>query len=196
MGAELLRLEDTSDLDEEVQLRRGQALGFNATRFAEDGMIKPRIQVATINFPWRISDGVALVEELLEIAQPVAPTNTKWEGIQQAKKRTGLRVGKIIEALRNGEFQLGHYTNVEGYAGFCVWKTEINSMRRPKLKVSDQGLITASAFGRSVGIRASGWFKKLAAEGIPLNPLRHTRREVLINHTSFPTTSPSFTSAF
>ncbi|MEP1495727.1 hypothetical protein, partial [Pseudophaeobacter sp.] len=132
---------------------------------AEDGMIKPRIQVATINSPWRISDGIALVEELLEIAQPVAPTNTKWEGIQQAKKRTGLWVGKIIEALRNGELQLGHYTNVEGYAGFCVLKTEINGMRPPKQKVTDQEFLTAYAFGRSVGIRISGWFKKLAAEG-------------------------------
>jgi hypothetical protein len=132
---------------------------------AEDGVIKPRIQVATINFPWRISDGLALVEELLGIAQPVAPTNAKWEGIHQAKKRTGLRVGKIIEALRNGGLQLGHYSNIDGYAGFCVLKAEINSMRPPKLKVADHGLITAYTFGRSVGIRASGWFKKLAAEG-------------------------------
>lgn len=72
---------------------------------------------------------------------------------------------KIIEALRNGGLQLGHYTNIDGYAGFCVLKTEINSMRRPKLKVADHGLITAYAFGRSVGIRTSGWFKKLAAGG-------------------------------
>ena len=105
------------------------------------------------------------MEELLGIAQPVAPTNTKWEGIQQAKKRTGLRVGKIIEALRNGGLQLGHYTNVEGYAGFCVLKTEINGMRPPKQKVTDQGFLTASAFGRSVGIRTSGWFKKTRGRG-------------------------------
>ena len=130
---------------------------------AEDGMLAPRISIPTIKSPWRASDGIAFVRELQKMAVPIEPTDKLWEGIQQAKSRSSLRVGAIISAVRDGTLQLGRRTHLEGYNAFCVLKAEIDEMRPQSPAKPDQALITAAAFGRSVGIRTQGWFEGLAA---------------------------------
>ncbi|WP_157063859.1 hypothetical protein [Phaeobacter sp. 11ANDIMAR09] len=84
---------------------------------AENGVIKPRIQVATINSPWRISDGIALVEELLGIAQPVAPTNTNGEGIQQAKSAQVCGLGRSSKPCEMVNFSSGTTLTLKAMLG-------------------------------------------------------------------------------
>ena len=76
-----------------------------------------------------------------------------------------MRVGTIISAVRDGKLQLGRRTHIEGYTGLCVLKTEIDEMRLQNQTESDETLITAAAFGRSVGVRTQRWFEGLAAAG-------------------------------
>ena len=138
---------------------------FQLKSLKADGILIPRINVQTIKSPWRPADGVALVEELGSLAVSVTPSDSRWETIQLAKKRSTIGVGAIITAARNGQLQLGRYSNVIGYAGFCVMKSQIDALRPAKQKQHASGHVTPAVFGRSIGIRDSGWFETLVAGG-------------------------------
>lgn len=132
---------------------------------AEDKVLRPRIDIATIKLPWRVSDGLALVAELQELASSIDPSDERWEGIQQAKSRSGLRVGFIIAAIRAQQLQIGRREDLGGYAGFSVLKSEIDELKSPKIDQSVTPMVSAAVFGRSVGMRSKGWFEKLYATG-------------------------------
>ena len=143
-----------------------------------DGILIPRIKVQTIKSPWRLVDGVALVEELGSLAVSVTPSDSRWETIQLAKKRSTIGVGAIIAAARNGRLQLGRYSNVIGYAGFCVMKSQIDALCPAKQKQHANGYVTPAVFGRSVGIRDRGWFESLVDGGhTPATRMRGVEKE-------------------
>lgn len=125
----------------------------------------PRIDIPTINSPWRVSDGLELVAELRAIAIEVNPTDKSWESIQQAQKRTGLLVGVMIAAIRDDRIKVGCRLDVVGYAGLAVLKAEIDLMAPQKTKMEPHSLLTAAAFARSVGMRTEGWFQSLVTAG-------------------------------
>ncbi len=132
---------------------------------AEDGLLAPRIDIPKVKTLWCASDGITLVGELQKLAGLIEPSDKQWEGVQQAKKRSGLHIGTIIAALRGGKLQLGQRMDIKGYAGLYVQKSEIDQMRLQKQEPAYRNLITAAAFGRSVGIRTQGWFEKLVDAG-------------------------------
>ncbi len=81
------------------------AQGNGATRaelisLGSDGILLPRTKVPTIKSPWRLSDGLALVQELESLAVPLDADPTGWETIQHVHKRLGLSVGQVIAAIR------------------------------------------------------------------------------------------------
>ena len=144
------------------------AMGATRSQFASlaaDGVLVPRIDIPTIKSPWRVSDGLALVAELKEMAVPIDPTGKSWESIQRAKSRASINVGTIIAAIRDGRLKLGQRKDVKGYAGFCVLKAEINGLALKTRPVPSDSHMTAAAFGRSVGKRGQGWFEGLSAAG-------------------------------
>ena len=142
-----------------------------------DRILIPRINVPTIKSPWRLAEGLALVEELGALAVSVTPSDSRWETIQFAKKRSTIGVGVIIAAAHNGQLQLGRYSNVIGYAGFCVMKSQIDALSPPKQKQHANGYVTPAVFGRSVGIRDRGWFESLVAGGhTPATRMPHPTR--------------------
>lgn len=132
---------------------------------AEDNVLRPRIDIPTIKLPWRVSDGLALVAELQEMALSTDPTDIRWEGIQQAKSRSGLRVGTIIAAIRARRLRIGRREDLRGYAGFSVLKTEIDGLKPSNQEQSVRPVVSAAVFGRSVGMRGNGWFEKLYTTG-------------------------------
>ncbi|AXI47896.1 hypothetical protein C1J03_18920 [Sulfitobacter sp. SK012] len=143
-----------------------RAMGAKKGQFASlaiDGVLVPRINIPTINSPWRKSDGIALVAELQAMAVRIEPSDKRWEGIQEAKNRSDLSVGKIIAGLRAGNLKLARRTDLEGYAALCVLKEEIDRMKSQEQEAAGGPLITAATFGRSVGVRTQGWFESLAA---------------------------------
>ncbi|WP_144055647.1 hypothetical protein [Octadecabacter antarcticus] len=159
----------------------GMELAMGATRaqfvsLAADGVLTPRIDVPTIKLPWRVSDGLALVVELKEMAEPVEPSDQHWESIQSAKSRSSISVGTIVAAVRDGRLRLGLRTDVAGYAGFCVLKMDINGMDQSIRLETGHSHVTAAAFGRSVGKRGQSWFKRLSVAGpTPTTHLPHPK---------------------
>jgi TniQ len=158
--AEVPTLVGPTEMQRVMGATQGQLMSL-----AEDGVLAPRINIPTINSPWRPTDGIALIAELQELSVPIESSDKRWEGIQQAKKRSGVRVGAIITSLREGKLQLGRRTDLEGYAGFCVLMEEIDQMSRQKQDPAELTFLTAAVFGRSVGMRTQGWFERLAAAG-------------------------------
>lgn len=94
-----------------------------------------------------------MVAALDAIAETVEVVDKRWEIIQQAKRRTGLLVGEVIAAIRGGRIQIGMFDRIAGYAGLCVLKLEIDGMRPSPHDPNQNPMITATAFGREVGIR-------------------------------------------
>ncbi len=144
------------------------AMGATRSQFASlvaDGILVPRIDIPTIKSPWRVSDGLMLVAELMEMAVPVDPTDKHWECIQRAKSRASIKVGTIIAAIRDGRLNLGRRTDVKGYASFCVLKAEINGLAPKTRPAPNHSHMTAAAFDRSIGKRGEGWFERLSAAG-------------------------------
>ncbi len=131
----------------------------------DSGILKPFIGNPKIKAPWRLHDGVQLVEELEELSVPVGSFGDRWEGVSQSKNRTRLSVETIIAAIRDRSIRLGKCHDLRGYAAFRVSKFEIDELRKSISALNSTDLITAAAFGRSVGMRDQGWFESLAAAG-------------------------------
>jgi hypothetical protein len=165
-----------------IEMRKAMGATLPQLKSLEaDGVLVPRIDISTIKSPWRIGDGLELVEELDALACSVSSSDDRWETIQMAKKRSNVGVGAIIAAARSGQLQLGRYSDVVGYAGFCVLKSEIDTIaplkhQQRKSFAAQKGHVSPAAFGRSVGIRESGWFETLFHGGhTPATRLPHPK---------------------
>ena len=166
-----------------IEMRKAMGATLSQLKSLEaDGVLVPRIDISTIKSPWRIADGLDLVKELDALAYSVSSSDGRWETLQMAKKRSDMGVGATIAAARKGQLQLGRYSDVVGYAGFCVLKAQIDEMAPVKQKklesnAAKEGYVTPAVFGRSVGIRESGWFEALFVGGhTPATRLPHPIR--------------------
>lgn len=136
----------------------------------DDGVLVPRIAKSKIKSPWRIADGLDLLSELDALAVSISEGKDGWEDIQSASKRKRLRVGNIIEAVRQAELTLGRVNATTGYRFLMVMKAEINEMAQQVAqsrfhnREASNG-IPASAFARSIGMRSEGWFQSLFEAG-------------------------------
>jgi hypothetical protein len=130
----------------------------------EDGVLLPFTRVSTTKARWRLRDGQALLEELTARATPVAGSDGRWERLQDAKVRTGIKVGSMIAAIRAGQIQLGQREGVEGYRSLSVLKEHIEAMAG-SAAASAPFTISVAAFGRSMAIRDGNRFTALAEAG-------------------------------
>lgn len=136
----------------------------------EDRILIPRISQSKIDSPWRIADGVALLNELTALSSDIPIDDSGWEDIQGASKRKRLKVGDIIAAVRRREISLGRMPGTFGYRHFIVPKLEIDKLvshgsktrfhTRPAVNAT-----SAAAFARSIGMRGDGWFNALFDAG-------------------------------
>ncbi len=135
---------------------------------ASDGVLVPRTQLSGIKSPWRISDGVALVDEIESLARTVSENDRHWETIQMARRRTGVAVGTIIAAIRGGDICVGQRDGHAGYRGFVVLRAEIDRLlpaQPVKGAKEAEELTPAAAFARTIGLRERGKFRSFLAEG-------------------------------
>jgi hypothetical protein len=136
----------------------------------DDDVLVPRIAKSKIKSPWRIADGLDLLSELDALALIIGEGMDGWEDIQSASKRKRLRVGDIIEAVRQAELTLGRVNATTGYRFLMVMKSEIDEMAKQVEQIrfhnreASNG-IPASAFARSKGMRSEGWFQSLFEAG-------------------------------
>jgi hypothetical protein len=78
-----------------IEMRR--VIGATRTELIsleEDEVLPPFTKISTIKSPWRIADGQAFIAELSNIAHDIAPDETGWETLQQARKRSAIKVGR------------------------------------------------------------------------------------------------------
>jgi hypothetical protein len=136
-----------------------------------DGVLSPRTLVPEVKAPWRLSEGLELVAELQDLAANVDVDSKRWESILLASNRVKIGVDKIITALRSRELSVGQRQGVRGYHGLCVYGPEVDTWSdRTIARSTDQaeeipGVMSAAAFGRSVGIRDKAHFLALANAG-------------------------------
>lgn len=162
--------------------------GIGATKRAlatleEDGILVPRTQAPKVIARWRMSDGLALLDELASLATRSDTSSGAWEGLQEAKKRKGVAVRHLIAQVRAGQLQLRRVRAVAGYNGFQVSVAEVNALaarleQTQPYAPAFTGTTSAAAFGRKVGIRDGGHFLALIQAGhviaqAVLNPRTH-----------------------
>lgn len=163
------------------------------------GILTPRTKIPTIKSPWRVADGLALVEELERRAVPVATDAPGWETIQLAHKRLGVGVGQIIAAIRAGGLVVGKRAGVFGYHGIVVQAAQTDHLQ-PAQTEKSEGRISAAAFARALGLRQKDAFLTLVeADHTPatqvLNPVtkrpqwRMTDADIAAFHARFTTPS-------
>ncbi|WP_416545761.1 TniQ family protein [Phaeobacter sp. JH209B] len=134
-----------------------------------DGVLAPRTKVATIKSPWRVSDGLHLLEDLERKAILLEAGTPGWETIQHVHKRAGLSVGQVIAAIRDGRLRVGKHAETFGYHGLVVNVAEVDQseLLRPREQkmAAMEGEMNAAAFARSIGVRQKGAFQALIEGG-------------------------------
>jgi hypothetical protein len=147
----------------------------------EEGILIPRTRVPKVKNPWRVSDGTALVAELTARGSPV-PEGEEWETFLRARKRTGVTLADMIAAIREDRLPVGLRAGVSGFHGIVVPKRKVDDLiplpdQVKAVSDDDQSsLVSAAAFGRSIGLRDHGGFLAMIAAGhIPARQAMNSR---------------------
>jgi hypothetical protein len=151
-----------------------EAIGATKTELAaleEEGLLIPRTRVARIKNPWRISDGLELVADLLAGATPVAEDDGAWETLLLARKRTQVSLADLVAAIRDGRLTVGQRAGVEKFHGLVVRMADVDALPPSRRRataphnIENAGMTSAASFGRSVGLRDNGNFLALVEAG-------------------------------
>ena len=151
-----------------------KAMGATRSELAalkEEGLLVPRTRDAKVKNPWRMSDGAALVSDLVTIAGPVAKNADDRETLLLARNRTKTSLSDLIAAIRNEQLAVGKQEGVPGFHGLVVSKSDVDDLSaacRPlesPAEMDPPGVMSAAEFGRTVGLRDNGNFIALIEAG-------------------------------
>ena len=152
------------------------------TALVEDGLLMPRTRVAKVKNPWRIADGVGLVEDLSFNAVPVGAMVKGWETLLVARNRYGVSIAELAEAIHENRLKVGQRIGVAGFHGLVVCREEASSLFAQRKAVPETvptemlGTVAAAEFGRSVGLRDGRTFLALVEAGhVPAQLIEHPR---------------------
>ncbi|WP_334063341.1 TniQ family protein [Limimaricola cinnabarinus] len=163
-----------------LTLRR--AMGATKREFeglVEEGVLAPRTRMPGVRHPWRLSDGLDLVDELRAKANLLSAIDDEWETLLHSGQRTGISLSALVDAIRGDRLTVAKTEGDTGFHGFVVSKAEVHTAalfeRRPEASTIDlPGEMSAAEFGRTVGLRDRGNFASLIEAG-------HTPAEIHIN---------------
>jgi len=147
----------------------------------EADVLRPRTRVKKVKNPWRISDGVLLVNELSSGAIPVQADDTRWETLLRACRRREIGLGDLIARIRDKSMTVGQRTGEAGFHGIVVPRSEVDaiaSMPRaiPEDVSEELRGMAAAEFGRSVGLRDGGVFQSMIEAGyVPASKIINPR---------------------
>ncbi|MCL4068224.1 hypothetical protein M3484_16765 [Pseudomonas sp. GX19020] len=131
------------------------------------GLLKPATTGRKLNEPWRLSDGREFLEELQALVTGSLANESGWESISLSFKRTWAPLQDIIEAIRQKKLTLATSCTSQGYHALRLNKDEVNAWfaahHDPQKDLP--GVMSAAAFGRSVGIRDKTGVQALMADG-------------------------------
>ncbi|PZX10101.1 TniQ protein [Palleronia aestuarii] len=140
------------------------------------GLLVPRIDISTVKFPWRLSDGARLLDLLRAGATRIDPADRDWEHINRARIRTGVDLRRIVEAIEEKRLRVGHRPDLAGYAGIFVCRNDVDVLKDHRSRRQRPEFPSAGEFGRSIGLRNRADFQRLVDDGhTPGTPLPNPR---------------------
>jgi hypothetical protein len=134
----------------------------------EEGLLAPRTRIPSVKNVWRISDGHGLLTKLLARAVTITADDADWETLLLTRKRTGIGLAKMMDAIDDGSLDVGTRQGVAGFHGIAVRLEQLAPLIAAKAAPdpTDGGrLQSAAAFGRSIGLRDNGSFAALIEAG-------------------------------
>ncbi|WP_439561558.1 TniQ family protein [Roseinatronobacter sp.] len=139
----------------------------------EEGLLFPRTQVEKVKKPWRILDGMALVNELSARSVPVSGDDRNWTTLLLARKQTGVSLVELVEAVRNARLKVGRRVGVVGFHGIVVRLAEVDRMATPRtlLDGAKADDVPAGNFERNVpsaGGRTINSYSRLSLKKVSL----------------------------
>ena len=146
----------------QTDMRR--AMGATEVQFdalVEEGLIAPRVRQAGMRRVWALGDGVAFLDGLLRLAQPIEAGADSWEHVQDSARRVRVPLSAIFALIEGGKLPVGRHPSLDGYGGMFVASAEVDRLFRNPQHVG----LAPSAFGVSVGVKTKGAIQSLIDQG-------------------------------
>ena len=148
-------------------------MGATAREFdglAKEAILVPLTRISGVKHPWRLSDGVGLVDELRVKAGSVDAENKEWETLLHSRNRTGVCLASLVKAIRDDLLVIAQREGEDGFHGLVVPKADVDILaladgRAGSPKIELPGEMSAAEFGRSIGLRDHGNFTALIEAG-------------------------------
>ena len=135
-------------------------------------LIRPAVDRHATKRPWDPEDGTAFLASLLRDAPGIASNDDGWEHIHMSTVRRGVPIVAVVEGVRNGRIGVGRRADLRGYAGVFVRRRDIDEV----FKSVTRSAVTASEFGRSLGLHNEGSIVRLVKDGhTPSTNMRNAR---------------------
>jgi hypothetical protein len=143
-------------------------------RLVTEGFLTPRVQNEAVHLRWSLVQAKALLAGLMANAQQISTTDTGWEPLSSARLRCRQPIAALLNAVRNGRLAIGAVG--DGFSDLRLRTAEVDRLARPSDVPDVETLITATAFGISVGIKDKGRFRALIdAEQTPATTSRNPK---------------------
>lgn len=143
-------------------------------RLVSEGLLTPRLQNEAVRLRWSLAQAKDLLASLQAKARPLSPSEPGWEPLLIASHRGRQSLAVLLNAARDGTLSLGAAGSDFSDLRLCT--AEVDRLARPSDVPDAETLITASAFGISVGIKDKGRFGALIDAGhTPATTLRNPK---------------------
>jgi hypothetical protein len=154
-----------------------RAIGISRTelaRLVSEGLLTPRVQNEAVHLRWSLAQAKHLLSGLIMKALQISTTDPGWEPLLTASRRCRQPIAALLDAVQNGRLEIGAVG--VGFSDLRLRTGEVDRLARPSDVPDAETLITASAFGISVGIKDKGRFGALIDAGhTPATPLRNPK---------------------
>jgi hypothetical protein len=143
-------------------------------RLVSEGLLTPRLQNEAVRLRWSLAQAKDLLASLQVKARPLSTSETGWEPLLIACHRGRQSLAALLNAAWDGTLSLGAAGS--GFSDLRLCTAELDRLARPSDVPDAETLITASAFGISVGIKDKGRFGALINAGhTPATTLRNPK---------------------
>lgn len=151
-----------------------RALGCSKSQLTtlhRDGVLEPLLDSPKLPTQWRLSDAVKLVEDLESLSEPISSNAFEWERLHVGARRTGMKVGEIIKAVRSRKLTLGRSLDAVGYQAYVVSKTQLDRLagQKPHIRRRAETIPSgeiASRYAERIGLKGRSCFKRLFEAGL------------------------------
>lgn len=159
---DIAKLVGPQKMQQELGMKRSD---FNSLVAA--GLLVPATSTRKLNEPWRLCEGKALLASLTAKVSLELSEEKGWEAINQSTRRTWAPLADLIKAILSGRLTLARQGPLTGYSALRLNRAEVGAWfsthHNPARDLP--GVMSAAAFGRSVGLRDKAHFQKLMEDG-------------------------------